>query len=207
MTIQVDCCEFAATVNLHGILRVLRKQDEAITVWADAICINQADLQERMNHVGIMGTIYKEAAQVHVWFGELPTNWQEERLSNDKSCRRFVNNFDLFYRFPIEELHHQKHGEEANLASHNGQGFKLRAGDPLQSAIEIITLVAGGEDIWQLPFYDIETQEDSPAHPSKKRASKPEFPHEDDVEEPRVHIRAKSNRAWYPVLSALLWLV
>jgi hypothetical protein len=39
-------------------------------IWIDAICINQADLDERADQVQIMGRIYGQAARVVVWLGE-----------------------------------------------------------------------------------------------------------------------------------------
>lgn len=38
-------------------------------VWVDAICINEADLQERNAQVAIMGKIYSQASAVFIWLG------------------------------------------------------------------------------------------------------------------------------------------
>ena len=40
-------------------------------VWADGICINQDDLDERASQVAQMGSIYAEAANVLIWLGEV----------------------------------------------------------------------------------------------------------------------------------------
>lgn len=61
---------FTVTRNLYGALRRLRDSDLPRTLWIDAICINQADLQERALQVQIMARIYAYAVSVSVWLGE-----------------------------------------------------------------------------------------------------------------------------------------
>ncbi len=58
------------TPNLCGALKFLRHPVEEVIVWADALCINQADIDERGKQVRLMGSIYANAAQVMVWLGE-----------------------------------------------------------------------------------------------------------------------------------------
>ncbi|KAK4442826.1 heterokaryon incompatibility protein-domain-containing protein [Podospora aff. communis PSN243] len=58
-------------VNLRNALRRLRKSEGPVVVWADALCINQADIAERSSQVRIMADIYKKASQVVV--GRTPT--------------------------------------------------------------------------------------------------------------------------------------
>ena len=61
------------TDNLFRALRNLRGTSETRPLWVDAICINQADFQERRRQVKIMGSIYQAAACVDVWLGECST--------------------------------------------------------------------------------------------------------------------------------------
>src|SRR5262245_18580311 len=49
------------TQNCYNLLQSLRKPDESRTLWVDAVCINQADLDERAQQVRIMGHIYASA--------------------------------------------------------------------------------------------------------------------------------------------------
>jgi hypothetical protein len=56
--------------TIHQLLLRLRKTDEKITLWIDAICINQADSNERSFQVEMMGQIYGSAEQVIAWVGE-----------------------------------------------------------------------------------------------------------------------------------------
>ncbi|XXH05480.1 hypothetical protein Hte_011910 [Hypoxylon texense] len=51
-------------------LRQLRHDRETRIIWADAICINQSDLDEKSIQVNMMKDIYRQARQVLVWLGE-----------------------------------------------------------------------------------------------------------------------------------------
>ena len=66
--ILVNNLEVQVTVNLRNALLRLRK--EGVTnIWADAVCINQGDNEERTAQVGRMSTIFRKASQVTVWLG------------------------------------------------------------------------------------------------------------------------------------------
>lgn len=55
--------------NLYQGLRRLRCR-EPRSLWVDAICINQDDIQEKGHQVARMGRTFRDAAQVIVWLGE-----------------------------------------------------------------------------------------------------------------------------------------
>ncbi|KAK4548492.1 hypothetical protein LTR36_009402 [Oleoguttula mirabilis] len=59
------------TRNLFQALRRLRNRRKSRTLWVDAICINQGDLDERSAQVAFMGDIYATARQCAIWLGEL----------------------------------------------------------------------------------------------------------------------------------------
>jgi hypothetical protein len=67
--ITCDSRRLDVTKNLHSILLQLRHPTEYRVLWADAICINQNDLSERIHQVGIMGSIYRKASSVIIWLG------------------------------------------------------------------------------------------------------------------------------------------
>ena len=46
----------------------MRNKDD-LSLWVDAICINQSDLKERSSQVSMMGLIYQSASSCHVWLG------------------------------------------------------------------------------------------------------------------------------------------
>lgn len=57
------------TTNLHAALVRLRLPNKPRLVWADAICINQDDLEERGSQVQMMKEIYQRAFSVAIWLG------------------------------------------------------------------------------------------------------------------------------------------
>jgi hypothetical protein len=68
--IQCDGQVLHIAENLAAALRVLRKEDESVYVWADAVCINQNDVKEKNNQVPLMREIYEYADTISVWLGE-----------------------------------------------------------------------------------------------------------------------------------------
>ena len=58
------------TINLFTALQHLRFEDKARTLWADAVCINQEDDDEKSKQVALMPQIYSRAEQVLIWLGE-----------------------------------------------------------------------------------------------------------------------------------------
>lgn len=72
------------TENLYLALRDFQRQSVAHAyVWADAICINQADLAERSAQVLLMGEIYHSAFSVQIWIGP--------STADGKRCLRFMS--------------------------------------------------------------------------------------------------------------------
>ena len=61
-TLRIRC-------NLYEGLEQLRQKTKRRALWADAICINQKDLEERGRQVEQMAEIYQTAKQVVVWLG------------------------------------------------------------------------------------------------------------------------------------------
>lgn len=75
------------SINIHGhvvqvtsnLVTVLRHfcahhynslQLHSLPLWIDAICINQADVEERSQQVHLMGKIFRQASRVLLWIGE-----------------------------------------------------------------------------------------------------------------------------------------
>ena len=57
------------TESLYLALRALRYRDRSRIIWADAVCINQSDNDEKSNQVQNMGSVYATASMVIVWLG------------------------------------------------------------------------------------------------------------------------------------------
>ena len=56
-------------INAHEALRYLRRAKEAIHIWIDTLCINQADVRERSQQMSLMKDIYSLACAVYIWTG------------------------------------------------------------------------------------------------------------------------------------------
>lgn len=68
--ISVNDGQLPITDNLYAVLHYLRFPDRDRLLWIDAVCINQADLQERNQQVQMMGLIYSSAERVIFWLGK-----------------------------------------------------------------------------------------------------------------------------------------
>lgn len=67
--VQIQGRVFLITPSLDGALRELRRRG-CTRVWADAICINQDDSEERSQQVLRMAAIYRSASSVIAWLGD-----------------------------------------------------------------------------------------------------------------------------------------
>jgi hypothetical protein len=69
--IQLDSHSIEVTQNLHDALSHIQNVSgmENTPLWADALCINQADMDEKAAQVQLMGRIYRQAELVIVWLG------------------------------------------------------------------------------------------------------------------------------------------
>ncbi|KAL5327565.1 hypothetical protein ACEPPN_005265 [Leptodophora sp. 'Broadleaf-Isolate-01'] len=68
------------TANLESALRRIRSCDGSVLIWADAICINQEDLDERSQQVLYMREIYSGAREVIAWIGLQESDREEIAL-------------------------------------------------------------------------------------------------------------------------------
>lgn len=58
------------TKNLQAVLEHLcAGQDKPITLWVDALCINQADVEEKSHQITLMKDVYSKAEKTCVWLG------------------------------------------------------------------------------------------------------------------------------------------
>ena len=75
--------------NLLDALHFLRQSDITRVLWADQICINQADDLEKTKQVGLMGEIYRKASKVVAWLG-LPNEKTPKTFDFLESLGRYV---------------------------------------------------------------------------------------------------------------------
>ena len=137
------------TKNLHTALRYLRKTDGPRVIWADGICINQSDLDERSNQVGIMGDVYQKGKELQIWLGEA-----EEIESN---IVRSTTLYDLWHddndvRFFTQFLQSQKlMNSLPPITSMENSSIQPN----ISSAIRILELLAAGRHLYQMPFFKV----------------------------------------------------
>ncbi|OIW24610.1 HET-domain-containing protein [Coniochaeta ligniaria NRRL 30616] len=62
-------CALAVAANCQAALEAVRKRFGAVTIWVDAICINQADDAEKESQIPLMGEIYAGGRLLYVWLG------------------------------------------------------------------------------------------------------------------------------------------
>jgi heterokaryon incompatibility protein (HET) len=65
-----DGSVFNITSNLHSAIVRFRSNSEVRPLWADAVCIDQANVKEKSPQVPLMARIYREARGVLVWLGD-----------------------------------------------------------------------------------------------------------------------------------------
>jgi len=68
--IQCNGVGFLVTSNLYSALVHLRNPDSDISLWIDAICINQKNDSEKGSQVQRMGEIYYRSKRTVIWLGE-----------------------------------------------------------------------------------------------------------------------------------------
>lgn len=67
--IEVAVKQLQLTSSLYEALKRFRKVDRPRRLWADALCINQADAEERAQQVAVIADIFAAASTVLVWLG------------------------------------------------------------------------------------------------------------------------------------------
>ena len=63
--------ELCIRPDLYAAMTQLRDSESVIFLWIDAICINQASIQEKNQQVPLMAVVYRRAEHVCVWLGEM----------------------------------------------------------------------------------------------------------------------------------------
>ena len=68
--VHCDGALLHVTNSLYTALKRLRKEDGVRVLWADAVCINQTDTEEKNRQVRLMSAIYSQPTSVLVWLGD-----------------------------------------------------------------------------------------------------------------------------------------
>lgn len=98
--ILVDGLPMLITRNCESALRRVRLPSEPRVVWVDAICIDQRNVEEVNQQVGMMGDIYRKTQQTLIWLGESTEGSKDafawlERYAIAKECvQKFKYDYD-----------------------------------------------------------------------------------------------------------------
>ncbi|KAH8805402.1 heterokaryon incompatibility protein-domain-containing protein [Xylogone sp. PMI_703] len=77
---------FYVRANLYAALRHFRDEKQEVTMWIDALCIDQEDDNERTRQIKQMHEVYSQAEEVCVWLGD----GSEEGSPDPKACFKFL---------------------------------------------------------------------------------------------------------------------
>ncbi|KAK5708089.1 hypothetical protein LTR97_000629 [Elasticomyces elasticus] len=93
--------QIGITPSLNSILRRISEVCPARWLWVDALCINQANEEEKSHQVSLMKSIYERAGSVYVWLGGTDLEGMDlhERPSlcpQEASCEDSWGNNDIF---------------------------------------------------------------------------------------------------------------
>jgi hypothetical protein len=69
-SILVENSSLNVTINLELALRYIRLKNEKRLIWADAICIDQSNIEERGQQVQLMKDIYTLCTRDLIWLGD-----------------------------------------------------------------------------------------------------------------------------------------
>jgi len=92
--------------NLHDALVALRTDHRDVHLWADALCINQADEKEKGDQVSLMGQIYQTATLTVIWLGHPPPRQDLADARSDASVEKILFALVvLFYIYPDAKVY------------------------------------------------------------------------------------------------------
>ncbi|KAI1200701.1 HET-domain-containing protein [Nemania serpens] len=97
-TIAVNGEDKSITTNLAQALSSTRESDPGAYIWADSVCINQQDDEEKSLVVQHMGEIFANARLVYAWLGPI------EDINLDALQSRFAQPPGRYGGFPVEQF-------------------------------------------------------------------------------------------------------
>jgi hypothetical protein len=139
-SLEIPRSLFTGLQRLHG-------EKDIQTVWVDAICINQSDVDERSQQVRFMSDIYSSAREVLIWLGyggesEAPhdQSWIYSWTGDDTDMGIVDAYFDQI----------RPHSDEDNDA------------EDILGAFVYLRLRAMGKHVDELPFFDVNKEKLQP---------------------------------------------
>ncbi|KAI1042972.1 hypothetical protein LB505_009769 [Fusarium chuoi] len=94
------------TQSCYEALTSLRECCRPLTIWVDAICINQEDNSEKEQQIVLMGSIYTLAETVYVWLGvgNTETDQAVEYIYTISQFRKFPAQIPLTRNYPRQNI-------------------------------------------------------------------------------------------------------
>lgn len=92
ITLGADRISVQLTDNCHEALKTLRSSIGSLTIWVDALCINQDDLAERGHQLSLMGDIFSKADITYIWLGP-----GDEATARAMKCLSTVGVLEYFF--------------------------------------------------------------------------------------------------------------
>jgi hypothetical protein len=91
-TIYLSGSALPIASNLATALYHLRYIKSPLTIWVDAVCINQGDIIERSEQVRLMRQLYKRAKSVRIWINEPKTDGTSEAVTALRNFCKIARN-------------------------------------------------------------------------------------------------------------------
>ncbi|KAK5722696.1 hypothetical protein LTR15_005928 [Elasticomyces elasticus] len=133
-TIHVDGRSAEIIASAEQVLRRFRLRDRDRTIWLDAICINQGDVEERGEQVALMNAIYTGSSHNLIWLGE-----------DDGFMAQAVIDIKALYREACEETRGLSRLREV---LYNIHGFRLSE-QPFSTTLDLSGLLR----LWERPWF------------------------------------------------------
>lgn len=128
--ITVSGKKMRITENLWNALQSMRHPTERQTLWVDAICINQNDVEEKNQQVPLMAFTYSRAKEVWVWLGHhKPPRWVEQSKPAEWPEGWAVDHAQKYWgssMYWIYRLVHQEYWKRAWIVQEIGMASNIR---------------------------------------------------------------------------------
>jgi hypothetical protein len=166
--IQVNGNTLNITFNLALALKRLRDRQCTFTLWIDAICINQKNVVERTEQVGIMRYIYPMATCVWVWIGDPSSDPSKEpmriptRISLGAQLSGFLDVEETDIDASLDTVKSVR--SQAVL----GECSLTESDDTLLGLLEFMLLLIKGTHLDAIPWVSASKDSHSATHPRSK---------------------------------------
>lgn len=132
--IRIDGAGLYITESLRDALKQMRLKTKVRLLWADAICINQANNDEKNHQVAMMGEIYESGKHTLAWIGNADcwTGRAFRHLQAEPSVDLEASDSTEIFEDPVPQLSDSKSKSRAtNHHSKSRGGIRKRCHDRL----------------------------------------------------------------------------